>query len=216
MTATDQPATDQPATDQPATDHGMGTGLVAGTTPYPWPYDVGLARSRLALVVVGWNTTWWQRCVRPEQVVAPINRLAAALDHVVVVDHEPRACVNGPTPSRTDGAPPALQGARVIGAAGIDGFFGGPLDTVLRRARRDLLLLVGLGLETTVHSTMRSANDRGYECLLVIDACASHDPDAVPYATSMVEMSGGIFGAVGTSDHVLAALGENPFSGGTR
>ena len=78
------------------------------------------------------------------------------------------------------------------------------------RAARDLLLLVGLGLETTVHSTMRSANDRGYECLLVVDACAPLDPDAVPNAVSMVEMSGGIFGAVGLTDPVLAALDAAP------
>ncbi len=94
----------------------------------------------------------------------------------------------------------------MVAAAGIDAFFGSPLDPVLRSLGTDLLLLVGLGLETTVHSTMRSANDRGYECLLVVDACAPLDPDAVPNAVSMVEMSGGIFGAVGLTDPVLAAL----------
>ena len=61
-----------------------------------------------------------------------------------------------------------------------------------------------------MHSTMRSANDRGYECLLVVDACAPLDPDLVPPAISMVEMSGGIFGAVGTTAPVLAALAAAP------
>ena len=120
--------------------------------------------------------------------------------------------------------PPSIPGAHVVSAVGIDGFYGGPLDAVLRAGRRDQLLLVGLGLETTVHSTMRSANDRGYECLLVVDACAPLDPEVVPNAISMVEMSGGIFGAVGTTnnvlaalggDPVLAALGGEPFRGGT-
>jgi nicotinamidase-related amidase len=43
---------------------------------------------------------------------------------------------------------------------------------------------------------MRSANDRGYECLLISDACSPLDPSLVGAASRMIEMSGGIFGAV--------------------
>ena len=191
------------------------SGIIAGTTPYPWPYDADLTRSRVSLVVLGWSEFWWQRCAAPAAVVGPIVRLAAAVGSVIAVEqlaggiHRPLADPVG------HGTPPTLPGAQVLSAVGIDGFYGSPLDAVLRADRRDQLLLVGLGLETTVHSTMRSANDRGYECLLVVDACAPLDPGVVPYATSMVEMSGGIFGAVGTTDHVLAALGGEPFPGGT-
>jgi nicotinamidase-related amidase len=194
------------------------TGHVEYTTPYPWPYHGELSRSRAALVVVGWNPTWWHRCHRPKLVVEPIGRLADAVDHVVVVDHiEPRVGSSraSTTSSPAGATPPTVPGADSITAAGIDGFFGGPLDTVLRAAHCDLILLVGLGLETAVHSTMRSANDRGYECLLVVDACAPLDPDLVAPATSMVEMSGGIFGAVGMTDPVLAALGQASCSKGT-
>ena len=52
---------------------------------------------------------------------------------------------------------------------------------------------------------MRSANDRGYECLLVADATTAIDPDVTPRALSMVEMSGGIFGAIGYTGAVTAA-----------
>ena len=133
------------------------------------------------------------------------SRLAESVDTVITIDHA------GPSRSRrsfdpTAGSVPTIAGSSVVTAAGIDAFYGSPLDPVLRSRRTDLLLLVGLGLETTVHSTMRSANDRGFECLLVVDACAPLDPDAVPNAVSMVEMSGGIFGAVGLTDPVLAAL----------
>ena len=193
-------------------------GCVEHTTPYPWPYDAALSLSRTALVVVGWDTTWWHRCHRPDLVVEPIGHLAEAVDHVVVVDHT-LPTIGSPRSSTTlagaAGTPPTLAGADSITAAGIDGFFGGPLDTVLRSAHCDLILLVGLGLETTVHSTMRSANDRGYECLLLVDACAPLDPDLVAPATSMVEMSGGIFGAIGMTDPVLAALGQATCSKGT-
>ena len=94
-----------------------------------------------------------------------------------------------------------------VRAAGIDGFYGSDLDPVLRRLGRSHLLLVGLGLETTVHSTMRRANDRGYECLLVADAALAIDDRLRPASISSIEMSGGIFGAVGTTDPVLAAYG---------
>ncbi len=190
---------------------------VEHTTPYPWPYDGGLSRSRAALVVVGWNTTWWHRCHRPDLVVDPIGRLVAVVDHVVVVAPEmlPLRSSGGSLPTAAADLPPRIADVDPISAAGIDGFFGGPLDTVLRSAHCDLLLLAGLGLEAGVHSTLRSANDRGYECLLVLDACAPLDPDLVAPARSMIEMSGGIFGAVGTTDPVLAALGQASSSKGT-
>jgi len=188
-----------------ASDTGPTAGLVAGTTPYPWPYDGALSPERTALIVAGWNDEWWARCHDPAAVVDRIRRLAESVDTVITIDHA------GPSRSRrsfdpTAGSVPSIAGSSVVTAAGIDAFYGSPLDPVLRSRRTDLLLLVGLGLETTVHSTMRSANDRGFECLLVVDACAPLDPDAVPNAVSMVEMSGGIFGAVGLTDPVLAAL----------
>jgi hypothetical protein len=46
----------------------------------------------------------------------------------------------------------------------------------------------------------------GFECLLVVDACVPHDTELVAPSVSMIEMSGGIFGAVGTSAAVVDAL----------
>ncbi len=66
--------------------------------------------------------------------------------------------------------------------------------------------MCGLGLEGPVHSTLRSANDRGFECLLVIDGCAAMDPTVADAAIRMIEMSGGIFGAVAQSELVLSGL----------
>ncbi len=105
-----------------------------------------------------------------------------------------------------DGGAAALRPDRVLRAAGWSGFHGSGLDAVLRAERRDLLLLTGCCLETGVHSTMRAANDRGYECLLVADACASADPGLTANALSTIEMSGGIFGAVGGGTAVAEAL----------
>lgn len=94
----------------------------------------------------------------------------------------------------------------VVTSGGLDGFFAGPLDHVLRSHRRDLLVLAGAGFETTVHSTLRSANDRGFECVTVLDAAAAHDPDLASASASTIRMSGGIFGAVCTSAELIISL----------
>src|SRR5206468_5457058 len=94
----------------------------------------------------------------------------------------------------------------VVDATGVDGFHGGPLDDVLRARGVDHLILGGFGHEAAVDSTLRSANDRGYECLVLTDGVAPFDDDLGAHALSSVTMSGGIFGAVGTSVELLSAL----------
>jgi nicotinamidase-related amidase len=109
-----------------------------------------------------------------------------------------RLTTGGPQPIGTAvPASPSQFGAdAVITAPGWDAFFETPLDTVLRAAGRDLLVLVGGWLEVGVHSTMRSANDRGYECLLVPAGCIAIADTTRAATISSTEMSGGIFGAV--------------------
>lgn len=185
---------------------------VADTTPYPWPYDGKLAPARLALVVTGWDEHW-RAAVAPAgnetvaAAVANIVRLASAVDRTFTVSHPPLP-QRGPVPAWAEPVPPVgvIPGAVTVAAAGVDGFYGGPLAALLRRAGVDQLLLAGFGLETTVHSTMRTANDAGLECLAVVDACVALDPGLTPRTVSMIEMSGGIFGAVGATGAVLDAL----------
>jgi hypothetical protein len=194
-----------------------GVGLVAGTTPYPWPYDADLRLDRLALVVCGHDATWSDRCVEiisdkrtPTRlrVAATLDRLAARLLDlgvpVVRVRHRPHGSGAPLPPGRLAGDPRVTSTT----AAGIDGFYGSELDHRLRQAGADQLLLAGFGLEGPVHSTLRSANDRGYECLLLSDAAAVLEPTLASAALHMVEMSGGIFGAIGTTTALLAALGD--------
>jgi nicotinamidase-related amidase len=94
----------------------------------------------------------------------------------------------------------------VVDAAGVDGFHGGPLDDVLRARGVDQLVLGGFGHEAAVDSTLRSANDRGYECLVLTDGVAPFAEDTGAHALSSVTMSGGIFGALGTSADLVHAL----------
>lgn len=179
---------------------------VCDTTPYPWPYDGVLDPSRLALVIAGHDAAWAERTVDREAVVPLLDRLAwRLLDAgalVVRVRHHPGDTSPPLPPGRLAGDPRVVA----VTAAGVDGFYGSDLDHRLRDAGCDHLVIAGFGLEGPVHSTMRSANDQGFECLLLIDASASLDPDLARSARSMVEMSGGIFGAVGVTDALLAAL----------
>jgi hypothetical protein len=172
---------------------------IRDTTPYPWPWDGTIDIARIALVIVG--AGGWGRCVPddPER-RHRLGRLRSGLtaakvttfvvSHDACLDRHPALLVAGPADVR-------------LAAAGIDAFFASALDVTLRRQRRTHLILAGYGAETTVHSTMRSANDRGYECLAVLDASPPHDVGLAGATRSSIEMSGGIFGCVGETDAVL-------------
>lgn len=172
---------------------------VAGTEPYAWPFDGNLDGARLALVLPGWDETWAGRGIEVDAALGVCAGLAATISAagglVIAIAHRGAPSLAPPVPSAVS-----------VPADGIDGFYGGPLDPTLRRLGRSRLIVAGIGLEGPVHSTLRSANDRGYECLLVADACASLDSDLTAAAALTVTMSGGIFGAVGTADATAAAL----------
>jgi Isochorismatase family len=67
-------------------------------------------------------------------------------------------------------------------------------------------LMAGFGAEVTVDCTLRTANDQGYECLVLVDAYAPFDRSTGDHALSSVTMSGGIFGALGTTTALLDEL----------
>lgn len=180
---------------------------IAGTTPYAWPYDGALDLRRAALLVVGSPDT-----PGPVPVVSALARsLGSAGGLIVQVTTSPPRRAQS-LQHHSDSAPELAADLldHRVASVGIDGFYGSPLDDLLRTTGREQLLLAGAWLEMSVHSTLRSANDRGYECLLVLDACLAHDAGLVAASRSQIEMSGGIFGAVGHSTDVLAAIPRTP------
>ena len=94
----------------------------------------------------------------------------------------------------------------IVHAFGCDGFSASALDHTLVSHGRTHLLLAGFASEITVDSTLRRANDRGFECLVLTDALSPVDPDISARVLHSVTMSGGIFGALGTTAAVRAAL----------
>ncbi|MEM7742686.1 MAG: isochorismatase family cysteine hydrolase [Pseudomonadota bacterium] len=75
-------------------------------------------------------------------------------------------------------------------------FTGTDFDTVLRAAGIRALAFTGVTIDVCVHTTLREANDRGYQSVLISDACGAVDPDLHRWALRSVTIEGGVFGSV--------------------
>jgi nicotinamidase-related amidase len=94
----------------------------------------------------------------------------------------------------------------VIDKPGKGAFYATELEAILLHAHIQQLLVCGVTTEVCVHTTVREANDRGFDCLVVEDCVGSYFPDFHRTALRMIAAQGGIFGWVGHSQPVIAAL----------
>ena len=101
-----------------------------------------------------------------------------------------------------------LPGETVIDKPGKGSFYATPLPGILAGNGITHLLIAGVTTEVCVQTTMREANDRGFECLLVEDATESYFPEFKAATLAMVRAQGAIVGWTATSEQVLAALDD--------
>jgi nicotinamidase-related amidase len=106
-----------------------------------------------------------------------------------------------------------LPGEPVIDKPGKGAFFGTDLHAILHNAGITQLVVTGVTTEVCVNTTVREANDRGYDCFVPADCVGSYFPEFQAMGLAMIKAQGGIFGWVGTSQDVIVAL-ENQLDAG--
>jgi len=102
-----------------------------------------------------------------------------------------------------------VEGEIVLDKPGKGAFYGTDLGEILKARGVTQLVFAGVTTEVCVQTTMREANDRGYECLLATDATESYFPAFKAAAIEMITAQGGIVGWGTDTDSIVEALGHD-------
>ena len=97
-----------------------------------------------------------------------------------------------------------LAGEPVIDKPGKGAFYATDLDAILKHRGIKQLIVCGVTTEVCVNTTVREANDRGFDCLVLEDCVGSYFPEFQEVGLKMIKAQGGIFGWVGHSEVVVA------------
>ena len=155
----------------------------------------------------GCRVIWTRQGYRADAADAsPYDRWRAARAGIDLVPGDGAALLRG---SRDYDIVPELtphSGDIVVDKTANGSFYQTDLELVLKAQGITHLMFAGATTDVCVHTTLREATDRKYQCLLVEDACASCDAYAHAAAIHMVTVEDGIFGAVSTVDEVVAGL----------
>ncbi|MFI5891279.1 cysteine hydrolase family protein [Actinoplanes sp. NPDC051513] len=102
-----------------------------------------------------------------------------------------------------------LDGEPVVDKPGKGAFYATNFAETLDKYGAKRLIVTGVTTEVCVHTTVREANDRGYECLVLADCVGSYFPEFQQAGLKMIAAQGGIFGWVASSPELIAALQES-------
>ncbi|HEY3698877.1 MAG TPA: cysteine hydrolase [Spongiibacteraceae bacterium] len=99
-----------------------------------------------------------------------------------------------------------IAGEPIIDKPGKGAFYATELESILRHCAITQLLVCGVTTEVCVNTTVREANDRGFDCLVVEDCVGSYFPEFQEMGLKMIVAQGGIFGWIANSSDIVEVL----------
>lgn len=149
---------------------------------------------------------------RPDLADAPPSKLARGGLDVGIGDQGPmgRVLIRGEPGHAIIAELAPVAGEPVVDKPGKGAFYETDLELILKNRGIETLIVCGVTTEVCVHTTVREANDRGFECLVLEDCVGSYFPEFQRVALDMIKAQGGIFGWVTTSEKTIAGLSKDP------
>lgn len=182
-------------------------------TPYPWPFDGRWSAGDTALLLLGFEQGTVAALGAEAALQAGQRLLALVRDSGLLVVAGQRARdTSASVASRSDGAwadgLDLPEDALIVRFGGDNAFYGTTLEARLLGLGIRNLLIAGLPTEGLVHASQRTANDMGFECLTVSDACKGTSIARHEAQLRITTFGNGLFGEIARAADVASALGS--------